>query len=506
MRDLGGHLRLDQEAVRQVPIVRFGPQLRLAARLDQPRGDAHAVAIAPDAARQDEVGLQRPADLARRVRGALHEHRRRAGDDGEPIGTPPAEPRDHLLGQPFAEVFVAGRASEIRERQHGQPHLAAGAGTFRLDAIDGADEPVSAPVERLDEPRTIGVVAERRPQTFDRGVQPVLEVDERTVRPEAAPQLVARQHLARLLQQHDEHLERLILQPQADAVLAQLARPHVELESSESKSVLHRMQGRHLHSINQKPAKAQANPGMDCGPAAARRGPPDAGVPATGHRSAGYPVTNVSPRVTRASLSARERDAIVARVRHSGRAEGTEDVQGRRVVIAGTVAGTLLSHSLVAAPRAADPQVIVRAYDMLGVAPRELATALETARAILSGAAIDLVWRECGPCDDRPGPRELIVRIVAAPPQAEPESLGYSLVDVRQQSGSLATIFASRVESMAARGALRSGRSARPDDCARARTSAHRHDRAFNARPDARALECARARTRSPAGLGAVSS
>jgi hypothetical protein len=107
----------------------------------------------------------------------------------------------------------------------------------------------------------------------------------------------------------------------------------------------------------------------------------------------------------------------------------------------------LLSHPLAAAPPA--PQVVVRTYNKLGVAPRELATALETARAILNGAAIDLVWRECGPCDDRPGPRELIVRIVAASAQAEPESLGYSLVDVRQRSGTLATIFADRVESMA---------------------------------------------------------
>jgi hypothetical protein len=118
------------------------------------------------------------------------------------------------------------------------------------------------------------------------------------------------------------------------------------------------------------------------------------------------------------------------------------------VVIAGTVAGTLLSsHALVAAPPA--PQVVVRTYNRFGVEPRELATALETARAILGGAALDLVWRECGPCDEGPGPRELIVRLVAAPAQAEPESLGYSLVDVRQRSGSLATIFANRVESMA---------------------------------------------------------
>jgi hypothetical protein len=117
------------------------------------------------------------------------------------------------------------------------------------------------------------------------------------------------------------------------------------------------------------------------------------------------------------------------------------------VVIAGTIAGTLLSRAVAAAPL--PNQVVVRSYNKFGVAPHELATALKTARAILGGASIDLVWRECGPCDDRPGPRELIVRIVAAPAEAEPESLGYSLVDVRQRSGSLATIFADRVQSMA---------------------------------------------------------
>jgi hypothetical protein len=125
------------------------------------------------------------------------------------------------------------------------------------------------------------------------------------------------------------------------------------------------------------------------------------------------------------------------------------------VVIAGTVAGTLLSPALVAAPLA--DRVVVRTYNRFGVAPRELAAALETARAILGGAGIDVVWRECGPCDEAPGPRELIVRIMAAPAQAQPESLGYSLVDVQQRSGTLATILANRVESLATAAAFDSG-------------------------------------------------
>jgi hypothetical protein len=125
------------------------------------------------------------------------------------------------------------------------------------------------------------------------------------------------------------------------------------------------------------------------------------------------------------------------------------------VVIAGTVAGTLLSPALVAAPLA--DRVVVRTYNRFGVAPRELAAALETARAILGGAGIDVVWRECGPCDEAPGPRELIVRIMAAPAQAQPESLGYSLVDVQQRNGTLATIFANRVESLATAAAFDPG-------------------------------------------------
>jgi hypothetical protein len=154
-------------------------------------------------------------------------------------------------------------------------------------------------------------------------------------------------------------------------------------------------------------------------------------------------------------LSPLERDAIVGRVRKSG--SRTRRKPGISRIIEVAVAATaLLSQIAVsgiavsAQKLAPGSQVVVRSYNMAGVPPRQLSSALETARAILGGAAIDLVWHECGPCDEAPGPRELIVRMVEAPPQAEPESLGYSLIDVKQQTGSLATIFASRVESLAA--------------------------------------------------------
>ena len=93
-------------------------------------------------------------------------------------------------------------------------------------------------MQRLHEPRMLGVVAERGAQALDRRVQPVLEVDERAVRPQPLPELVAGQHLAGPLEQHGQQLERLVLQAEAHAVLAQLARAEIELESSESESAV----------------------------------------------------------------------------------------------------------------------------------------------------------------------------------------------------------------------------------------------------------------------------
>ncbi len=196
----------------------------------------------------------------------------------------------------------------------------------------------------------------------------------------------------------------------------------------------------------------------------------------------------------------------MARVRrHPGRRGGTQDVQGRRRRDRRNRcrnAARRMHWPPLHSPR----QVVVRTYNKFGVAPRELATALETARSILNSAAIDLVWRECGPVRRPARPeRELIVRIVAAPAQAEPESLGYSLVDIRQRSGSLATIFADRVESMATAAEFDPG-------VLLGRTIAHElaHLLIGTTEHSAHGLMRARwntrrARSRSPAGLGAVS-
>ena len=45
-------------------------------------------------------------------------------------------------------------------------------------------------------------------------------------------------------------------------------------------------------------------------------------------------------------------------------------------------------------------------------------------------------------------PAELVVRVIAAPPVSEPDSLGLSYVDLERRSGTLATVFADRVAAL----------------------------------------------------------
>jgi hypothetical protein len=89
----------------------------------------------------------------------------------------------------------------------------------------------------LDEPRVVRFVSKRRPKPLHGGVQAVLEIDKRSVRPEPLPQLFAGDDVPRPFEHHDENLERLILQPDANASLSQLARPEIDFKSRETPDV-----------------------------------------------------------------------------------------------------------------------------------------------------------------------------------------------------------------------------------------------------------------------------
>ena len=192
--------------------------------------DAHAIAFGADRALDEVVRAQRIADLAHRAIGALDPVTRRARDHAEPVGAQASQLRHELLGQPAGERSRDVRLAQVAEGEDGEPLLGAARfgqlGAARaVHALDARDEAVAAPVQGLDEARPLGVVAEHGSQPLHGGVQAVLEVDECPVRPETIAELVTRQQFARMFEHHRQHGERLVLQPESDAVLAQLSRP-----------------------------------------------------------------------------------------------------------------------------------------------------------------------------------------------------------------------------------------------------------------------------------------
>ena len=103
----------------------------------------------------------------------------------------------------------------------------------------------------------------------------------------------------------------------------------------------------------------------------------------------------------------------------------------------------------------------VRIYDNAGVTARDMESAVAAAHAILEDAGIVASWRDCSreACQDlgRLGPAEIIIRVADAPPGSLPDSLGFSFVDVERRQGTLATVFADRVQALSAQAGADSG-------------------------------------------------
>ncbi len=96
--------------------------------------------------------------------------------------------------------------------------------------------------------------------------------------------------------------------------------------------------------------------------------------------------------------------------------------------------------------------LVVRLYDAFGLPARDLMSAHAIAGAILNRGGISVTWRDCSreDCATPVAPAELVVRVIAAPPAGEPDSLGFSYVDLERRSGTLATVFADRVAAFSA--------------------------------------------------------
>lgn len=114
-------------------------------------------------------------------------------------------------------------------------------------------------------------------------------------------------------------------------------------------------------------------------------------------------------------------------------------------------------------------EIVIRVYDNTGAAPDARRAALKIAGSIVSGASVEVVWRICSssssqlsshhfrhldPCQSPLAAGELALRIVASGDGGgdgrTPRPLGEALIDTRARAGVLATVYADRVEWLAA--------------------------------------------------------
>ena len=80
-------------------------------------------------------------------------------------------------------------------------------------------------------------------QAADGIVQAVFEFDERILGPEPLLKLISGDHFAGMLEESEQELERLLVELNADALLAQLSRLRIHLERAEANRGLWRRTG-----------------------------------------------------------------------------------------------------------------------------------------------------------------------------------------------------------------------------------------------------------------------
>ena len=90
--------------------------------------------------------------------------------------------------------------------------------------------------DRLDVARLRRGIAERASQPVEGTADAVIEIDECAIGPETLPEFLTGDHLAGPLDQGNEELEGTLLELDADAVLAELARTGLYREFPELKS------------------------------------------------------------------------------------------------------------------------------------------------------------------------------------------------------------------------------------------------------------------------------
>jgi hypothetical protein len=104
-------------------------------------------------------------------------------------------------------------------------------------------------------------------------------------------------------------------------------------------------------------------------------------------------------------------------------------------------------------------RLVVRVHDTVNVGESEMFAARREVAAILEEAGIEIEWRDCAVgCAEPPALEEVLLRIARAPAGIPPASLGASLVDLEQEAGVLATVYADRIAALAGRARVAPGR------------------------------------------------
>ncbi len=93
--------------------------------------------------------------------------------------------------------------------------------------------------------------------------------------------------------------------------------------------------------------------------------------------------------------------------------------------------------------------LVVRIYDAYGIPEDELAAARAVVERTLKDADVAVTWAQC-PCPARVGAAELVMRIATSSPASSSGSLGFSYVDIDRKAGTVATVFADRIRTLAA--------------------------------------------------------
>jgi hypothetical protein len=132
---------------------------------------------------------------------------------------------------------------------------------------------------------------------------------------------------------------------------------------------------------------------------------------------------------------------------------------GARIAVTAFVLFAATAHAAVVDP---DFHIVVRTYDASN-AVKDLATTFASAAAILEEAGVGVTWircdvafveRDANPCLRPLAANELAIRFVRLPPHLVDQNLvtlGDSLVDTRLRTGALATIYVTRVATLAGR-------------------------------------------------------